>query len=100
MIPMPDFMPDIPVGAEGHHQITVTTDVAISFLGNEQARVLATPWLIMYLEMTSRDTVKPYLLDGYDTVGTQVNIAHLAATPIGLNARFHSTVESVNGNRI
>ena len=68
----------------------MTSDNAISFLGREDARVLATPWLIMYLEMTSRDTVKSYLLDSEDTVGTQVNVEHLAATPIGMTARFLS----------
>ena len=92
--------PEIPAGAQGRHSITVTTDVAISFLGDDDARVLATPWLIAHLEMTSRDTVKPYLLDEYDTVGTQVNVAHLAATPIGMQAHFHAEILAVNGKRI
>lgn len=100
MTRMPDFIPDIPVGAQGHQQITVTPDVAISFLGNDQARVLATPWLIMFLEMTSRNTAKTYLLDGFDTVGTQVNVSHLAATPLGMGAHFHAEILSVTGKRI
>jgi predicted thioesterase len=93
-------MPEIPIGAEGRHSITVTTDVAISFLDDENARVLATPWLIAQLEMISRNTVKPYLLDGFDTVGTQVNVAHLAATPIGMRAHFRAEIVAVNGKRI
>jgi len=93
-------MPDIPIGARGSTNILVTSEFAISFLENEQARVLATPWLIMHLEITARDTVKPYLLDGWDTVGTHVNVAHLAATPMGMHARFHAEVLSVNGGRV
>lgn len=93
-------IPEIPIGAEGRHSITVTPDLAISFLGDEDARVLATPWLIAHLEMTSRDTIKAHLLDGFDTVGTQVNVAHLAATPIGMQAHFHAQVLAVNGKRI
>lgn len=100
MIRMPEIMPEIPVGAEGRHSLEVTTDIAISFLDNDKARVLATPWLIAHLEMTSRNTVKAYLLDGYDTVGTQVNVAHLAATPLGMKAHFHARVLSVTGKRI
>lgn len=93
-------MADIPIGIEGESRILVTSDLAITFLENEEARVLATPWLIMYLEITSRDLVKPYLLDGQDTVGTQVNVAHLAATPMGMHARFHAQILSVNGGRV
>ncbi len=81
-------------------EVLVTNDNAISFLGRDDARVLATPWLIMYLEMTSRDAVKPFLLDSEDTVGTQVNVKHLAATPIGMKARLMAEVIALNGRRI
>ncbi len=93
-------MPDIPIGTRNTLEIAVTSDNAISFLGRDDARVLATPWLIMYLEMTSRDAVKSHLLDSEDTVGTQVNVRHLAATPVGMKARFFSEVTGVEGRRI
>lgn len=93
-------MLNIQIGARGEARFAVTADNAISFLGIDSARVLATPWLIMYLEMTSRDTVKPLLLDGSDTVGTHVNVRHLAATPIGMTARFEAEVIAVDGRRI
>jgi predicted thioesterase len=93
-------MPDIPVGTRHTFEKLVTGDNAISFLGREDARVLATPWLIMYLEMTSRDAVKPFLLEAEDTVGTQVNVRHLAATPIGMKARFEAEVIGLNGRRV
>jgi predicted thioesterase len=97
---MPENIPDIPIGAEGRYSLEVTTDIAISFLGNDRARVLATPWLIAYLEMTSRDTVKAYLLDGFDTVGTQVTVSHLAATPMGMRAHFYARIVAVSGKRV
>jgi fluoroacetyl-CoA thioesterase len=93
-------MADIPIGLRNSLEVDVTSENAISFLGREDARVLATPWLIMYLEMTSRDAVKSYLLDSEDTVGTQVNVRHLAATPIGMKARFFSEVTGVDGRRV
>src|SRR5688500_18310209 len=93
-------MHQIPIGLTRQTEVLVTSDNAISFLGREDARVLATPWLIMYLEMTSRDTVKPFLLDSEDTVGTQVNIKHLASTPIGKTARFLAEVVGLNGRRV
>ena len=91
---------DIPIGAKLESQILVTGDVAISFLGTEEARVLGTPWLILHLEITARNLAKAYLLDGQDTVGTQVNVKHLAATPLGMQARFQAEVISIDNRRI
>jgi fluoroacetyl-CoA thioesterase len=93
-------VPEIPIGTKGTSRVEVTDSNAISFLGDDNARVLATPWLIMYIEMTCRDAVKPFLSDGEDSVGTQVNVTHLAATPIGCTARFEAEVIRVNGRRI
>jgi predicted thioesterase len=93
-------MPEIPIGTNASSSIEVTTANATSFLGSDDARVLATPWLIAYLEMTARNAVKPHLLDGEDTVGTQVCVRHLAATPIGSTARFEAEVTRIEGRRI
>ena len=93
-------MPDIPSGTKHTLEIEVTDANAISFLRTDAARVLATPWMIMYMEITARDAVKPFLLDGEDTVGTQVNVRHLAATPIGCKVRFEAEVIRVEGRRV
>ena len=89
-----------PVGTRGESNLLVTTDVAVSFLGMEEARVLGTPWMILHMEITARNTVLPFLLDGQDTVGTQVNIKHLAATPLGMQVRFSAEVLSLEGQRV
>lgn len=78
----------------------VTTEVAIDFLGMENARVLATPYLIGHLEMTARNLVKPMLEEGYDTVGTHVDVKHLAATPVGMAVTFHAEILSVDERRV
>jgi predicted thioesterase len=93
-------MADIPLGLRMETRKLVTKENAISFLGQDDARVLATPWLIVYLEMTCREVVKPYLLDGQDTVGTQVNVRHLASTPIGSEVRFVAEVSGVEKRRV
>jgi fluoroacetyl-CoA thioesterase len=93
-------MANIPVGTKGEEKLLVTSDVAIDFLGMESARVLSTPNAINWLEMTCRNSVKPLLDEGFDTVGTHVNVSHLAATPVGMNVTFHSEVTSVEDRRI
>jgi len=93
-------MAEIPIGTKGEQTILVTTDVAINFLGMEGARVLSTPHMIGYMERTCRDTVLPFLEPGHDTVGTQVNISHLAAAPMGMSVTFRAEVTAVNDRRV
>ncbi|HEY2012372.1 MAG TPA: thioesterase family protein [Bryobacteraceae bacterium] len=91
---------EIPIGTRGEQKILVTTEVAINFLGQEGARVLSTPHMIGYMERTCRDTVLPLLDPGYDTVGTHVNVAHLAAAPMGMTVHFTAEVLSVLDRRV
>jgi fluoroacetyl-CoA thioesterase len=93
-------MAEIPIGARGEHKLLVTTEVAVDFLGLDTARVLSTPHLVGFLEMTARNAVKPLLGPDEDTVGTHVNVSHLAATPIGMQVTFRADVISVNGQRV
>jgi predicted thioesterase len=93
-------MPNIPIGTKGEQKILVTTEVAIDFLGQEGARVLSTPHMIGYMERTCRDAVLPLLDPGYDTVGTQVNLWHLAAAPMGMSVTFGAEVTGVIDRRI
>ncbi|HXA50669.1 MAG TPA: thioesterase family protein [Candidatus Acidoferrum sp.] len=93
-------MANIPIGTQGVEKRLVTTENAISFLENEGARVLSTPHMIGLMEWTCRNTVKPLLEEGFDTVGTHVNVAHLGAAPIGMMVTFTAEVLAVEGRRV
>jgi predicted thioesterase len=93
-------MPNIATGLIGEHRRTVTPDIAVDFLGLESARVLGTPFMIMLIEMTARDSMLPLLDPGYDSVGTEVCVRHLAATPIGMEVRFKTEVIAVDERRV
>lgn len=93
-------MSAVTVGVKGEFRTLVTGEVAVDFLGQEEARVLGTPYLIGLLEMTARNAVKPLLDDGFDTVGTEVAIRHLAATPLGMQVTFRAEVVEVKDRRI
>jgi predicted thioesterase len=93
-------MAELKPGVEGEQKIVVGANVAIDFLGMEGARVLGTPHLIMLLEMTCRNSIKPLLEAGFDSVGSDVSVKHLAATPIGMQATFRSRVLEVEGRRV
>lgn len=93
-------MHNIKIGTTGEHGLLVDSAVAINFLGLEGARVLSTPHLIAFMERTSRETVLPMLETGYDTVGTHVNVAHLAAAPMGSSVTFTAEIISANERRV
>ena len=93
-------MANIPVGTKGEQKLLVTSEVAINFLGLEGARVLSTPHMIGFMERTCRDTVLPLLDAGQDTVGTEVNVKHLAAAPLGMAVTFSCEVTGTTDRRV
>jgi fluoroacetyl-CoA thioesterase len=93
-------MAQIHVGLIGEHRCTVTPEIAVDFLGLEGARVLGTPFMIMLIEMTARNSMLPLLDPGFDSVGTDVSVRHLAATPLGMEVRFKTEVIEVEGRRV
>ena len=54
----------------------------------------------MWMEITARDAAKPMLPEGYDTVGTMVNVRHVSAVPMGAEVRFFAEVLEVKGKRV
>lgn len=93
-------MPEIPMGTKSESNLLVTADVAVKFLGLEAARVLSTPHLIANLEFTARDAVRHLLARDQDTVGTHVDVRHLAATPVGMKVTFRAEVVGVEDRRV
>lgn len=69
-------------------------------MGNDEARVLATPFLIGYMELTARNAIRPLLDQNEDSVGTVVDVRHLAATPVGMSVEFRAEVISTEGRRV
>ena len=57
--------------------------------------VFATPMMILQMELTSGDAIKAHLAPGWVTVGTEVDIRHLAATPVGATVRTTARVVAV-----
>ena len=71
----------------------------IGFLGKE-GMVYATPRMVSDVEYACRDFLLQHLDAGEDSVGTQVFIDHLAATPLGLSVSVDVTIAEVDRRRI
>jgi predicted thioesterase len=63
-------------------------------------RVLATPWMIAYMEHTARKFMGEHLPEGYSSVGVRVDVRHLAPTPVGNTVKVRVEILSVDGSRI
>lgn len=71
----------------------------IGFMG-EEARVYATPEFVRDIEMTCRDFLLQHLDEGEDSVGTRVEIDHLAPTLLGMWVEISVTVTEVKGRAV
>lgn len=76
------------------------SDTARHSGGETLPPVFSTPNVIRLLERTSHTTILPYLSEGQGSVGTVVNIRHLAATPVGFTVRTRAEVLEVEGRRV
>jgi predicted thioesterase len=68
--------------------------------GSGAVPVFATPSLVGLMETAAMEVLRGRLADGETTVGTRIEVSHLAATPIGDEVRADATLVSVDGRRL
>lgn len=69
-------------------------------VGSGSSRVLATPWMIAFMERAAHRLMTTCLPDGFTSVGIHVNVKHLAASPIGSTIHVVAEVLSVDGLQV
>ncbi len=87
-------------GAVGEAAVAVTADNTAERFGNEGAAVFATPLLVALMEQAAIAAIKPFLANGEGSVGTRVEISHLAATPVGMTVRARAELVAVAGKKL
>jgi len=94
-------MPLLP-GLIGELEIVVQEKDTAAAIGEkiDLPAVLSTPQVVSFMETTAANAMAPYLEPGQSSVGTGISIKHLAATPIGMKARFRAELVSVDGRRL
>ena len=90
----------IPIGIKHHKEINVSNTESACVFGSGMVNVFATPALIALLESTALESIEPYMPDGYTSVGTEVNLKHLKATPIGMSVRSDTYLKSFDGRKL
>lgn len=94
-------MRQIPLGTKGTFTLRVRPEhLANQFKDAMLPQVLATPVMIMVMENAALNALKPFLEADESAVGTEIDVRHLAATPVGHAVRGEAEVIKTEGKRI
>lgn len=95
---MNDF--NLKVGMTGEASVIVNASNTALKFGSGAVNVYATPAMIGLMENASINAVDRHLPEGYATVGTKIEIKHMAATPIGMKVMANAEVIEIDGLKI
>ena len=87
-------------GLEGSVEITVGDQHTAPSIGSGKVRVLATPVMINLIEAAALKAIEHLLDPGYQSLGTHLDVHHVAATPVGMKASATAVVAKVDGRTV
>lgn len=87
-------------GIKNTLECKVTDELSAQSMGSGTLRVFATPAMLSLIEECCWRSVETQLEEGQGTVGTLLNVKHLAPTPIGATVRCESELVEVDGRRL
>ena len=87
-------------GIKGHKELMVTPDKTAKAMGSGALDVFATPCMIALMENTAFESVQAELEEGCGTVGTALNVKHVAATPVGMKVTCDTELIKVDGRAL
>ena len=85
------------IGLMGESTTIVVHENTAAHVGAGGVEVFATPMMIALMEIASGSAIQPLLPRGWMSVGTEVSVRHLAATPVGCLVTATAAVVAVNG---
>lgn len=87
-------------GIKGTKKIMVTNENTAKTMGSGTLDVFATPAMIALMENTAYESVAAELEEGSGTVGTALNVKHVAATPVGMKVTCETELIKVDGRAL
>jgi len=90
----------IQVGLKGEGDFNVVEEYTADYIGSGSMEILATPGLVVYIERIAHSLLEQRIPEGYSSVGTLVEVHHLAPTPAGATVHVQCEVIEVDGRRV
>ena len=87
-------------GLTGKHSVVVGHEHTAPHVGSGVVPVLATPVMVNLMEAAALAAVERFLPEGYQTLGTVLNVKHFAATPVGLEVTASAELIEINGRTL
>ena len=97
---MTEPLKDVRPGMTGRNEVVVTRDLTVGGHVEGMPLVYGTPMMIMAMEVASGSAVAGHLPSGWVTVGSEVNVRHLAPTPMGRTVVASARVLEVEGRSV
>jgi fluoroacetyl-CoA thioesterase len=97
---MTEPLEKVRAGATGRHELVVTREVTVGAHIDGMPFVLGTPMMILAMETAAIAAAAPLLPPGWATVGSEVNVRHLAPTPLGRTVTAMARVVEVSGRSL
>ena len=91
---------EIIIGMRGEAFSSVEREDTAAEVGSGSLLVYATPCMVALMEGAACEAIASALSEEKSSVGTALNIAHISATPVGLEVRAEAVVTKVEGNTI
>lgn len=91
---------ELKVGLKGNVKVTVVEEMLASNVGSGMIDVFSTPHMVALMENAASKSVAEAVGEGNVTVGTKLEISHLAATPLGMDAWAEAELVEVDGRRL
>jgi predicted thioesterase len=91
---------DIRPGASGRAELVIGEEHTAPSIGSGKVRVLATPVMINLIEAAALAAVEHLLQPGYQSLGTHLDVHHIAATPVGMKVVATARVTRVEGRTV
>ena len=88
------------IGIKNVVKLKVDDTNTAAALGSGTLAVFATPAMVALIEETAWKSVEPYLADGQGSVGTKIDVSHVAPTPLGMTVKCETELIEVDGRRL
>jgi fluoroacetyl-CoA thioesterase len=95
-----DALENVMIGMTAEKIVTVAPEMTVGHFVADMPEVYATPMMILHMEMASGSAIAAHLPKGFVSVGMDVKVRHLAATPVGRKVRAISRVVQIDSRSV
>ena len=88
------------LGIKGRQESIVTQDKLASNVGSGLVKVYATAMMIALIEKAAVLSIEPFLDESQGSVGTQVNVSHCSATPLGMKVYAETELIAIDRRKL